>query len=176
MPPLGQPATSAPVNGGVSFWYRAIGLPDPRPPLDGTVDADVCIVGAGFTGLWTAYYLLKARPGLSVVLLEAQIAGFGASGRNGGWCSALFPASVRALERRHGLDAALAMRRAMNDTVTEIEKVAAAESIACDWVRGGTLYLARTAVQEARLRAEVDDDRSLSGVDGLRWLDGTAAR
>src|ERR1044071_5948240 len=105
-----------PVNGGVSFWYRSIGLPRPRPALPGDVEADVCIVGAGFTGLWTAYYLKRQQPDLRIVLLEKEFAGFGASGRNGGWCSALFPASVAALERRHGREAALAMRRAMIDT------------------------------------------------------------
>lgn len=148
----------------------------PRAPLDGSTSADVCVIGAGFTGLWTAYYLLQAQPTLRVVVVEAHIAGFGASGRNGGWCSALFPASARALERRHGLDAALAMRRAMNDTVSEVEKVTAAEGIDCDWLRGGTLTLARSAVQERRLRAEVADDADLDGIDHLSWLAGPAAR
>ena len=65
----------------------------PRPPLDGDAEVDVAIVGAGFTGLWTAYHLLRGDPGLRVLVVERQVAGFGASGRNGGWCSALFPAS-----------------------------------------------------------------------------------
>ena len=65
----------------------------PRPPLDGDTEVDVAIVGAGFTGLWTAYHLLRGDPGLRVLVVERQVAGFGASGRNGGWCSALFPAS-----------------------------------------------------------------------------------
>ena len=73
------------VNGDVSFWYRSLGVPAAGAPLDGDLDADVAIVGAGYTGLWTAYYLKKAGPGLRIVVLEQEFAGFGASGRNGGW-------------------------------------------------------------------------------------------
>src|SRR5919106_6375371 len=92
----------------------------PRPPLDGDLDVDVAIVGAGYTGLWTAYYLLRADPGLRIAVLEREVAGFGASGRNGGWCSALFAASHAKIARRYGRDAAIAMQRAMTDTVDEI--------------------------------------------------------
>ena len=74
-------------NGGVSFWYRP-SVCRPGPPLPGDRDADVCIVGAGFTGLWTAYYLTRPSPDLRIVVLEKEFAGFGASGRNGGWLSA----------------------------------------------------------------------------------------
>ena len=73
----------------------------------GDLDADVVIVGAGYTGLWTAYYLSVADPGLRIAVLEAQIAGFGASGRNGGWCSALLPQPPAALAKRHGGSAAM---------------------------------------------------------------------
>ncbi|MFC3522917.1 NAD(P)/FAD-dependent oxidoreductase [Streptomonospora nanhaiensis] len=82
-------------NGGVSFWFRDIGLPERRPALPGSADYDVCIVGAGYTGLWTAYYLKKAQPDLRVAVLEREFAGFGASGRNGGWLSAEFAGSRR---------------------------------------------------------------------------------
>src|SRR5215470_8556867 len=109
----------------LSLWHdtlAASGEDDliQRPGLDGDADADVCIVGAGFTGLWTAYYLLAADPSLRVIVAEKEIAGFGASGRNGGWCSALFPKSSSSLERQHGREAAVAMRRAMVGTVDEV--------------------------------------------------------
>ena len=58
--------------------------------MPGDIDADVCIVGAGYTGLWTAYYLKKADPSLRIVIVEKEFAGFGASGRNGGWLSGGF--------------------------------------------------------------------------------------
>ncbi len=78
----------------VSLWLdRFPGSLTPRPALPGDIRCDVAIIGAGFTGLWTAYYLQRADPSLSIAILEKEIAGFGASGRNGGWCSALFPTS-----------------------------------------------------------------------------------
>ena len=165
----------------LSLWHDSLvadGIDPltPRPGLDGDTEADVVVVGAGFTGLWTAYYLLRRRPDLRVVLVEAEFAGFGASGRNGGWCSALFPAGTAALERRHGRAAALAMRTAMNDTVTEVGAVVAAEGIDCHWRAGGTVRLARTPVQLARARAEAAEDAGFDHVDGVElWDAGTTA-
>lgn len=69
----------------MSFWYAADGLPAPRPALAGDAKVDVVIVGAGYTGLWSAYYLAKADPTLRIAVLESRFAGFGASGRNDGW-------------------------------------------------------------------------------------------
>ncbi|MGY4771295.1 NAD(P)/FAD-dependent oxidoreductase [Kribbella sp. CWNU-51] len=128
-----------------------------RPGLAGDRDADVAIVGAGYTGLWTAYYLAKADPSLRIVVLEAHTAGFGASGRNGGWCSALFPVSSRRLASLPGSsrEAAIELHRAMQATVNEVGLVTAAEGIDCDYHKGGTIVLARTPVQLARARAEV---------------------
>src|SRR3982751_1252909 len=111
---------------------------EPRAALPGDADADVCVVGAGYTGLWTAYYLARADPSLRITVLEARTAGFGASGRNGGWCSALFPKSVGALERRFGRPAALALNAALESTVDEVGRVAAEEGIDCDLAKGGT--------------------------------------
>ncbi|HYJ74173.1 MAG TPA: FAD-binding oxidoreductase [Kineosporiaceae bacterium] len=165
----------------LSLWHDTLltsGDDDlvPRPALDGDLEVDVCVVGAGFTGLWTAYSLLTADPSVRVAVLEAEIAGFGASGRNGGWCSALFPASAAALSRRHGRDAALALRRAMNATVTEVGRVVDAEGIDAHWRQGGTLVLARTPVQLERARAGVAADAAFDGVDGLRLLEAGEAR
>ncbi|MFE9182679.1 NAD(P)/FAD-dependent oxidoreductase [Micromonospora haikouensis] len=140
----------------LSYWLSTVDEPlTPRPPLGGDADADVVIVGAGYTGLWTAYYLALADPTLRITVLEAEIAGYGASGRNGGWCSALFPTSLPALARRHGRDAALRMQRAMQATVREVGRVVAAEDLDCDWHLGGTVTLARSAAQLGRARAEV---------------------
>ena len=119
----------------------------------------MAIVGAGFTGLWTAYYLSRADPGLRIVVCEREIAGFGASGRNGGWCSALFPASLGKLERMAGRDAAIAMQAAMQATVDEVGRVAAAEGIDCHWAKGGTVQLARSPTQLERARDEVAEAR-----------------
>ncbi|GAB3594091.1 FAD-dependent oxidoreductase [Angustibacter peucedani] len=148
----------------------------PRPPLDGDATADVCIIGAGYTGLWTAYYLSKRNPWLDVLVVEAESVGFGASGRNGGWCSALLPQGVSAMARRHGRDAALDMRRAMTATVGEVADVVASEGIDCDLARGGTVVVARNEAQLARARAEVAHDQEWDGVDGLELLDAGATR
>ncbi|TDO55011.1 glycine/D-amino acid oxidase-like deaminating enzyme [Kribbella sp. VKM Ac-2527] len=132
----------------------------------------MAIVGAGYTGLWTAYYLAKADPTLRIVVLEAETAGFGASGRNGGWCSALFPVSSKRLAALPGSnrESAIAMHRAMQATVNEIGLVTAAEGIDCDYHKGGTIVLARTPAQLARARAEVAEAREW-GPGDLRFLE-----
>src|SRR6478752_4127360 len=98
----------------LSLWFdqldRAI---TPRPALSGSLDVDVAIVGGGFTGLWTAYYLHAVDPALRIAVLESEIAGFGASGRNGGWCSALYPVSIATLASEVGRDQAIAQYLAM---------------------------------------------------------------
>jgi glycine/D-amino acid oxidase-like deaminating enzyme len=137
-----------------SFWLAQSGPAAPRPPLAGDRTADVAIVGGGFTGLWTAYYLAAAEPGLRIVVLEAATCGFGASGRNGGWCSGLFPVSVAMLARRYGQERAVAQYRALAATVDEVGRVAAVEGIDCGYRKGGTLALARTRAQLRRARAE----------------------
>jgi glycine/D-amino acid oxidase-like deaminating enzyme len=143
----------------------------PRAALPGDRDADVAIVGAGFTGLWTAYYLSRLDPSLRVVVLEREVAGFGASGRNGGWCSALFPAPTGWLAKRYGSPAAVAQARAMQATVDEVGTVAAQEGIDCDFDKGGTVEVARNRGQLARAKAEVDDARRWGlGPEDLAWL------
>ncbi|QNE46438.1 FAD-dependent oxidoreductase [Glaciihabitans sp. INWT7] len=164
----------------LSFWFDSLSSAGsgeagtdelrPRPALPGDLGVDVAIVGGGLTGLWTAYYLASAEPSLTIAVLEKHIAGFGASGRNGGWCSALFPASTASLARRHGRAAALAMRKAMIDTVDEVGRVTSAEGIDCDFVKGGTVSLARGAAQLVAARNEVAE-AAMWGVDDLQLRD-----
>ena len=156
----------------VSFWFDSIGqTPHPeRSQASPPTAVDVCIIGGGLTGLWTAYYLKKADPGLSIAVLEKQHAGFGASGRNGGWCSALFPRSTASLERKHGLEAALRMRRAMIGTVAEVGRVTREEGIVCDFVQGGTIAFARTPAQLKAAQNEVQEATRF-GVDRLEFWD-----
>ncbi|HEY2557395.1 MAG TPA: FAD-dependent oxidoreductase, partial [Diaminobutyricibacter sp.] len=158
----------------VSFWMDALAASgadelQPRASLAEDLTVDVCIVGGGLTGLWTAYYLQEADPTLSIAILEKDIAGFGASGRNGGWSSALFPLSASSLESRYGFDAAVALRRAMVDTVDEVGRAAAAEGIDCDFVRGGTVSFVRSSVQLASARAELEEAARF-GVDQVSLL------
>jgi len=162
----------------VSFWLDTVpGSLAPGEVLPGDLTVDVAIAGAGLTGLWTAYYLATAQPGLRVAVCEAQIAGFGASGRNGGWCAAEFPASLGKLTRMAGRDAAIAMHRAMQATVDEVGRVASAENIDCHWAKGGTVQLARSATQLQRARAEVAGMREYGfGEDDLVLLTESEAR
>jgi glycine/D-amino acid oxidase-like deaminating enzyme len=164
------------VNGyrDVSFWLDAVAASGddplvPRPALDGDRTADVCIVGGGLTGLWTAHYLRAARPQLRIAVVEKEIAGFGASGRNGGWCSALFPRSGPSLERQHGRTAAVAMRRAMVHTVDEVGRALGELGIEADYAKGGTLAYTRSPAQRAAAVAEIAEARRL-GVDDLELL------
>ena len=125
-----------------SLWADTAPSGPDRVPLAHDLECDVAIVGAGFTGLWTAYYLLGADPSLRVVLLEAESVAYGASGRNGGWCSALFPTP---LPEMHG---------PMVATIDEIERVLVEESIDAHFHRGGTVTLARSRAQLLRMQPE----------------------
>jgi glycine/D-amino acid oxidase-like deaminating enzyme len=149
----------------------------PRPALPGSASYDVAIVGAGFTGLWTAYYLNRADPTLRIAVLEAEVAGFGASGRNGGWCSALFPTPWRILVRSSSPADALRLHRTMAATVTEVGRVVAEDGIDAHFHRGGTVTLARSAAQSARLHDEIRTARERGFTDDdLRLLDRDEAR
>ncbi|MDQ3479756.1 MAG: FAD-binding oxidoreductase, partial [Actinomycetota bacterium] len=138
----------------------------------------MAIVGGGFTGLWTAYYLLREDPSLQVDVLEAETAGFGASGRNGGWCSALFPSSLRKLASLSGSsqEAALAQHRAMRAAIDEIAEVVRSEGIEAHFHKGGTISLSRTKAQWRRAQADVSDARTWGrGEDDLRLLQADEA-
>jgi glycine/D-amino acid oxidase-like deaminating enzyme len=143
----------------------------PRASLPGDDSVDVAIVGAGYTGLWTAYYLRRLDPSLRVVVIEREVAGFGASGRNGGWCSALFAGSGTRAAREHGRAGAVELQRALVDTVDEVGRVTHDEGIDAHFAKGGTIAVATRAAHVARLRAEVAAGASSGlGEEGVVWL------
>ncbi|MDN3480919.1 FAD-binding oxidoreductase [Arthrobacter sp. APC 3897] len=170
-------ASNGPVNGQVSFWYAETGLPVPRPALDGNAEVDVAVVGAGYSGLWSAYYLKKARPDLSVVVLESRFAGFGASGRNGGWLTNSITGGRGRYVKSHGRAAVGRFQELLNATVDEVISVAAAEGIDAGIVKGGELNVARNPAQLQRLRAWVREEDQWPQ-SGARLLDAaeTAGR
>jgi glycine/D-amino acid oxidase-like deaminating enzyme len=151
-----------------SLWLDRLDEPlTPRPPLGGDCDCDVVIVGAGFTGLWAAYYLKQLDPRLRIVVVEREIAGFGASGRNGGWASAGIAGSARAYGERPGSDS---IRRAIRETdaaVDEIGRVAAAERIDCGYRKAGVLSIATTEPQRSRLERVVAGSELSGGGERL---------
>ncbi|MFQ5557121.1 MAG: NAD(P)/FAD-dependent oxidoreductase [Acidimicrobiales bacterium] len=162
----------------LSLWLDGLaGSLEPRPALAGDADVDVAIVGGGFTGLWTAYYLTRIDPGLRIMVIEREICGFGASGRNGGWCVGELAATVDTYTRRAGLDAAVRLARAVFDAVDEVGRVARAEGIECGYAKGGTVRLARNAPQAHRQREEVRLDHELGFTsDEIRLLSADEAR
>ena len=153
-------------TGEVSFWYAdAGGLPARRPALAGDVSADVCIIGAGYTGLWAAYYLKQAQPSLTILVVEQEFAGFGASGRNGGWLTGGFAWNHARYRATSSKAAVRAMVSAMNGTVDEVIRVAGVEGIEADILRTDEMMVAVNPAQLARVAAEVAH-RQAWGEDG----------
>lgn len=160
-----------------SYWLESAGDLTPRPSLQGDTDADIAIVGAGMTGLWAAYYLIKEDPSLRIAVIEKDIAGFGASGRNGGWCSSYFPTPPARLSAEHGHEVAVSMQRTMHRTVVEVHDVCAAEGIEADVALGGSLGVATTKVQADRVRAGIEEARSFGfGEEDYALLEGEDLR
>ena len=147
-------------NGDVSFWWNQLGQPALRPSLPGSTRADVAIVGAGYSGLWTAYYLKKAAPQLRIVVLEARFAGFGASGRNGGWLTNSITGGRDQYLKQHGRSAVEGFQAAMNDTVDEVIRVAAAEGIDAGIIKGGEFTVAYGDAQQHRLEAAARSEQA----------------
>lgn len=119
-----------------------------RPALDSETDADVAIVGGGFTGLWSAYYLKQLDSSLRIVILEAERIGFGASGRNGGWCSALYPTSAGYEE----------VRPHLVTSIDEIGSFVHQHAAHVGFVKSGTLTVARNRAQLKRLTSSITPD------------------
>lgn len=162
----------------LSLWFdRLPGELTPRPALSADVDVDVAIVGGGFTGLWTAYYLSKRDPGLRIAVVEKDICGYGASGRNGGWCVGELAAGVDTYAEHGSHDDAMRLARTMFDTVDEVGRVAAAEGIGCGFAKGGATYLARNAAQAKRQQELIDTERAHGFTeDEIRLLTADEAR
>lgn len=156
----------------VPLWHEDA---ERRKALDSDIDADVAIVGAGYTGLWTAYYLLKAEPTLRVVVIEREYAGYGASGRNGGWASAIFPLSLQHVAKSSSHAAALALQAAMNETVDEIGRVLHDESIDAKYSKQGFVSLARSPAQLSRARAAIKASQALGLPHQWRLLNSQEA-
>lgn len=165
-------------NGDISFWYADMGgIPAPRSPLPRDLEADVAIIGAGYTGLWTAYYLKKADPGIRIVVIEREFAGFGASGRNGGWLSGGFGWSHKKYLQTSSRQAVMDMQCAMAGTVDEIVSVAEAEGIDADIRRVDNLTVATNRAQLDRVRQEFEEARSWDfNPDRFEFLSAEATR
>jgi glycine/D-amino acid oxidase-like deaminating enzyme len=162
----------------LSFWHDSTpGSLTPRPALEGDIEVDIAIVGGGYTGLWTAWYLKQIDPGLNITILEAEIAGFGASGRNGGWCAAYLSGIEHWFSDPDTRDGAVRLQRQMFDAVTEVGRVAQHESIDCHFEQAGALEVAVLPAQLKRLREDLESmhGRGFSDKD-YRWLSADETR
>jgi glycine/D-amino acid oxidase-like deaminating enzyme len=160
------------VNGEVSFWWKdAGGRPAYRAPLPGPLDVDVCIVGGGYTGLWTAYYLKQAQPGLSVAILEREFAGYGSSGRNGGQLSGGMSWNRGRYLAASNEAQVVAFERALAGSVAEIRRVASEERIDADIHSTDLLTIARTPSQLQRLEADYQQSLTTGG-HPMELIDG----
>jgi glycine/D-amino acid oxidase-like deaminating enzyme len=159
------------------YWWDAVDSLPTRDPLGGDADVDVVIIGAGFTGLWCAHHLTRLDPALRIAVIEKEHVGFGASGRNGGWCHAEYPLGYEQLASDHGHDAAMAHMRALFDSVDEVGAITAAEGIDCEYAKGGVLTVARSDLQMSYARREVEGARAFGLTDDdIRLLDAAEAR
>jgi glycine/D-amino acid oxidase-like deaminating enzyme len=159
------------------FWWDAVDARITRPALDGDTEVDVAIVGAGFTGLWCAYHLAVLAPDASIAVVESAHVGFGASGRNGGWCHAEYPLGHGTLANDHGDDVALAHMRALFDSVDDVGSIAALERIDCDYEKGGVLTVARKPFQVQYARNEIEEAKKLGLTDAdITFLGAGEAR
>jgi len=157
----------------LSFWHDSLpGQLKPRSALAGDINADIIIVGGGYTGLWTAYYLKQTNPSLDISILEAEIAGYGASGRNGGWCSSYLSGIDDWLESADQKEGAVRLQKLMFKTVSDIGKLVHREAIDCHFEQSGALEIAIIPAQATRLREEIDYLHGFGfGEDDYRWLD-----
>ncbi len=155
-----------------SLWLSQIARIVPQNPVVEDVACDVAIAGGGFTGLWSAYYLKRADPSLRIAIFEAKYCGYGASGRNGGWASALFASSKRKVAKRYGRQAAIDLFRELAASVDEIGKVTQSEGIGADFYKGGTITVARNQSQLERLSDEMALEREFGfGPEDFRMLE-----
>jgi glycine/D-amino acid oxidase-like deaminating enzyme len=151
-----------------SFWMSRRHY-EPAPRLDGDQTTDVTIIGAGFTGLWTAIHLKEADPAMDVIVVERDIAGYGASGRNGGFAMTMVGRNVHDLVRKVGVTRARATHLAMRQTLRDIESFCAAEGIDADITHPGVLTVSNGPEQDLRIRQDLAAAERL-GLDGFRPL------
>ncbi|HIG39438.1 MAG: FAD-dependent oxidoreductase [bacterium] len=161
-----------------SFWFSSLDeLKRPEPPEQLPRQVDIAIIGAGFTGLWTAYYLNLANPDLDIAVFEASTVGFGASGRNGGWCMGWAMGIDAMITRPEMAAQGLSIARAMQDTVDEIGRVCQGENIDCHYAKGGTLTIATKPFEIKQMQALVAERHKIGFSESdFVWLDEATSK
>lgn len=157
------------------LWHATYGEYGPNPPLTGAERADVAIVGGGFTGMATAYWLLKAEPSLKVTVLEQEVVGYGASGRNGSFAMTVVGLGLDLLKKMKGRDRAIQAQRYLERAVDLVGELVETEGLDCDYIRPGFLRMATTPDYVKKIRHEIETAHAL-GIEGIEWLDRDEAR
>ncbi|MDI6798050.1 MAG: FAD-binding oxidoreductase [Desulfatibacillaceae bacterium] len=157
-----------------SYWLTTRDYQEDAP-LEGDIRVDVAIVGGGFTGLTTAHFLKKAEPSLNVALLESQVIGFGASGRNGGFNMTLFGLTMGITALRFGRAKAREAHLYMERAVDTLKALVEENSIDCDYEHPGFLRVATSPQYARRIRHEIELAHEL-GLGGIEWIDQDAVR
>ena len=142
-----------------SLWQKGQSI-NYRPALCGSKDFDIAIIGAGFSGLWSAYHLKQLQPELKIAIFEKEYVGFGASGRNGGWASAEYPTSSKRLIKEHGIESYKALRDAITKSIDEIGQISKQNNWQIDYAKGGSLVFARNKAQLSRISGELDNEHT----------------
>ena len=155
-----------------SLWWSTLDEPsrhEHHSPATSTLTSRSSV--EVITGLWTARELKRRDPELRIAVLEKSVCGFGASGRNGGWASALFPLGDEAVLARYGPQAFEHQRTLLRHAVGELGESIRAERIDAHFIKGGSLTFARNPVQEARLRQKstVRENRVLTRRTFVGW-------
>lgn len=155
-----QTLTATPRNGDLGFWMAGLGEKPAYQRFSGQLSVDLAIIGGGYTGLWAAYFAKKLEPSLSVAVFEAEQVGYGASGRNGGWLSAMIPGNRATFARASGggMDASRALQQEFITGVDAVLEILEAEGINVDQHKGGALVAAHTKAGLGRLRSRRDTD------------------
>ncbi len=160
--------------GSSSYWHET-SRHVPGPVLTGRHDVDVAVVGGGYTGLWTAYQLRESEPSMKVAVIEREMIGFGASGRNGGFAMTLLDMSLAHLRRNHGDAAAKAAHEAVATSVEEMGATIEQHGIDCEWKHGGLMVVATNRGQQRRVDADIEAAEAL-GLAGFERLSREAAQ
>lgn len=157
-----------------SYWLNAYGPYSPNMPVEGDIDVDVAIIGGGYTGLATAYFLCKAEPSMKVAVLEAEVIGFGASGRNGGFAMTLFGLEPAVTAMLFGKQRTVEAHHYCERSVDLVRELIREHNIQSDFEYTGFLRLATTPGYVKRIQHDLELLNSL-GVTGIEWLDQDAA-
>jgi glycine/D-amino acid oxidase-like deaminating enzyme len=157
------------------WWLDEAGVPDAEPPLDGDVDADVVVVGGGYTGMWTAWFITELEPGARVVVLEAEVCGMGPSGRNGGFVNAMWP-SLASLRDRFGSTAALAIARASESEVDGIGAWCDRQGVDAWYRQGGYLQVSTSPAHDGAWHSACTAGAELGAHDACEELTAAMVR